>query len=364
MNKGSFTDNVINTGGLYGIYRGVVEDNKDPQKAGRCKIRVYGIHTDSVVQTGDDGIPTAHLPWAEAAGPIFGGSSGIGVFGVPVQGASVFLFFEAGDILQPRYFATALGIPYHGQPRNTIGDADATVGFVDPDGVYPKPERAMAPDSDTGGTPTDYTEVYVLKGHCGHMIQLDSTPSNECITIRHGFTEAFIQLDSSGNIQIHAAPSASIMDSTGQRYIITTGDHDVNISGDYLIASKDSKEQVAGNKNVLVTGARSETTLENWDMKAKGVSINSNGDALVAGSGDASFVAGNDCLVKSAERDVLVKALMGNVELNAIMGQIQGRAMTVDIQATTMATFTGLLTTVGGSTSSITSVTGQLVMIG
>jgi hypothetical protein len=33
-------DSVLGSDRLYGIYRGVVEDNVDPEKKGRCKIRI------------------------------------------------------------------------------------------------------------------------------------------------------------------------------------------------------------------------------------------------------------------------------------------------------------------------------------
>jgi hypothetical protein len=45
-----------------GIYRGVVEDNKDPDKRGRCKIRVFGIHDKINTESKYEGIPTNKLP--------------------------------------------------------------------------------------------------------------------------------------------------------------------------------------------------------------------------------------------------------------------------------------------------------------
>ena len=39
------------------LYRAVVEDNKDPKKLGRCRVRVMNIF---------DEIPTEDLPWASA----------------------------------------------------------------------------------------------------------------------------------------------------------------------------------------------------------------------------------------------------------------------------------------------------------
>jgi len=48
---------------LNGIYRGVVEDNSsDPEKMGRCKIRIFGIHSPSKIKDKTDGIPTDELP--------------------------------------------------------------------------------------------------------------------------------------------------------------------------------------------------------------------------------------------------------------------------------------------------------------
>jgi hypothetical protein len=230
--------------------------------------------------------------------------------------------------------------------------------------VYPKTNKAFGPDHNTGAGPSDYTETFVIGGHCGHKIILDSTPGNENIMIKHGPSGSYIQLDYAGNIQIHCAPGASIYDSTGDRNVLTTGDHNISVSKDLSVTSKNSKENVAGNKNSMVVGALSETVTENWDMKAKGIGISSNGDTLASASGKASFVAGDECLVKSSDKDVIVTALMKNVELKAKIGQLHGEALMINMEATVSATFGGLLTTVGGSKSMLTMVTGQIVMIG
>ena len=55
------------------FYMGKVEDNVDPDKLGRCRIRVYGEFSDD--------IPTKDLPWA-LPDLNFSGSS-IGSFVVP-----------------------------------------------------------------------------------------------------------------------------------------------------------------------------------------------------------------------------------------------------------------------------------------
>ena len=92
----------------HGMYRGVVEDVDDPEKAGRVKVRILGIHSDnpSYVKTSD-------LPWAIPATGLTisgGGLRNIGTMNVPSIGAHVYVFLEAGDHNFPVYFAAAPAI--------------------------------------------------------------------------------------------------------------------------------------------------------------------------------------------------------------------------------------------------------------
>jgi hypothetical protein len=355
MKKDELLDSTINTGKLNFIYRGVVENNNDPLQSGRCQIRVFGIHSESVQL-----IPTAHLPWAEQAPPIWGGCSGIGFNGTPVQGAHVFLFFEAGDITQPRYFATALGFPYSagGKPASA-----SSLGFTDPEGIYPLAKNVNGPDFNTGDSPSDYRKTFSIIGHCGHQIILDSTELNENIRIINGKSGASIELDVDGNVNIHCSAGSITNDTAGERFVISTKNHTVNITGDYSIVSKNSKENVNGSKNSTVVGALAETVIKNWNMKASGIEIHSNGDTLAAASGEATFTAGQDCKVTSSDQKVIIDSLKSNVELNAKIATLQGRALMIDMEATTTAKFTGKLTDIGG-TSMLTTIGGQLIMIG
>jgi hypothetical protein len=85
---------------LSGFYRGLVVDNVDSSQFGRIKVRVYGVFGSN--------IPAANLPWAVSASSLFAGAgSGFGCFAVPEINSEVFVFFEAGDIYQPVYFAEA-----------------------------------------------------------------------------------------------------------------------------------------------------------------------------------------------------------------------------------------------------------------
>lgn len=83
---------------------GVVEDRMDPEKMGRCRVRIFGYHTDS-----KEILPTKDLPWATPIQPITSAAiSGIGSSPLgPVEGTWVIGFFLDGeDMQQPAIFGT------------------------------------------------------------------------------------------------------------------------------------------------------------------------------------------------------------------------------------------------------------------
>ena len=83
---------------------GVVEDRMDPEKMGRCRVRIFGYHTDS-----KEVLPVKDLPWATPIQPITSAAiSGIGSSPLgPVEGTWVIGFFLDGqDMQQPAIFGT------------------------------------------------------------------------------------------------------------------------------------------------------------------------------------------------------------------------------------------------------------------
>ena len=367
--KSELTDVSIGTEKLNNIFRGVVEDCNDPHKAGRVRIRIFGLHSNSKNQTTLDGIPTVDLPWAEPANPVFGGISKTGIFGVPNNGAHVFLFFENGDITQPRYFATALGIPLSGKKQRS------GVGGGDPNEENPKDVHVFQPDNDIGTDFTDPTKVFVVKGHCGHSIVLDSTEGNEKITIKNGKTGAYIALDQAGNVEIHSTTSASASnnESSGNKSVTVAGNYVVNVipdpnntdnTGNNHMSSSNYSENVTKNKDVLVGGSLSESIEGTMDIKAKDANISTSGEMVVASSGKNTFAAGKDCVVKSSDEKVILSSLLKNIEMKALIGTVKSNSMMLDLKATLTADFGGLMTTVGGTTSCVTTISGQVIMIG
>lgn len=70
-------------------YIGVVEDNEDPKKLGRCRIRVLDIF---------DEIPVEDIPWASSWKDLNGNE-----FNVPEKGKVVTVVFDQGNIYKPEY---------------------------------------------------------------------------------------------------------------------------------------------------------------------------------------------------------------------------------------------------------------------
>jgi hypothetical protein len=300
MQKNAPSD-LIQSDKFLGFYRGIVEDNKDPDKAGRVRIRVFGLHTEQKYHTETEGIPTEDLPWAEPCLPISEGSiSGFGVWSVPLQGSHVMVFFEEGNPNHPMYFASLPGIPKSKSSlQKSIGtqeqDSSKRDGFRDPDGVYPTSHRLGEPDvhrlargvkDDTlvitkeenldqsiqiayGGSWDEpnpafaarYPHNFVFTTHGGLTVELDSTPGAKRFHIYHP-SNTYIECDNDGNIVIrNQADKYEIV--LENRYIhiyqdnyrTTDGDERVKVKGTrYIEINEDENRDVNGNKTESIDG--------------------------------------------------------------------------------------------------------------
>jgi hypothetical protein len=90
-------------------WTGVIEDRNDPEKLGRCRVRIFGYHTDDTSL-----LPTPALPWAIPLQSIFSSAnSGVGTSptGI-VEGTWVMGIFLDGDEAQkPVMLGTIAGKP-------------------------------------------------------------------------------------------------------------------------------------------------------------------------------------------------------------------------------------------------------------
>jgi hypothetical protein len=92
---------------------GVVEDRVDPLNLGRCKVRIFGAHTENLQL-----IPTSSLPWATPLYPINDSRS----FSAPLEGDYVFGFFLDGLSSQaPAMLGVFPAIPQSVNPPEGVG---------------------------------------------------------------------------------------------------------------------------------------------------------------------------------------------------------------------------------------------------
>ena len=283
------------------IYLGVVEDNNDPDKAGKVQIRIAGIHTPKKTQTNTEGIPTEELPWALPMMPIAaGGVSGLGYNGVPVQGDWVALFFIGGNHNNPVYFGTIKSKP--------VTPVDSETGFNDPAGKYPletekpdwnkearydgseelkslkdgnletfepaSPAEPVYPNNTVFETPDD-----------GVIVEYDSTPTKERWHVFHKASKSYIEIHPNGDM---------VMKSTNNRYEITTNNRNIFIkNNDTQRVDGTETKDVTGTMSETVTGVVTEDYKANQTTDVGGnLVINISGTTDINSTGKVTIVGG------------------------------------------------------------------------
>ena len=130
-------------------WHGVVEDINDPLMIGRCRVRVFGFHTQDILT-----LPTKDLPWAYPMQPITSAAmSGIGTSPTGLlNGSHVMGFFRDGnDAQQPVMLGSFAGIPQDPPKENT--------GFNDPEMIYPT-HHLLGATANTNWIPEEYADAY------------------------------------------------------------------------------------------------------------------------------------------------------------------------------------------------------------
>lgn len=198
------------------LYRGVVEDNKHPDKNGKVRVRIFGLHTENNENSSEtfETISTEQLPWAEVmGGNEFGLLSGIGTSSILKQGTWVWVTLDNDDPNKPIILGVVKGTQ---TVKKQYSDGE---GFCDPDGEFPLDPRLGQTDlnelargiientviatknnnldsspyyTEAAQQPSSYTYNQVIETPSGHVIELDDTPGSERVQIidRHGnYTE-------------------------------------------------------------------------------------------------------------------------------------------------------------------------------
>lgn len=235
------------------IYRGVIEDNKDPEFLGRYRVRIFGI-----VNGNTDGFETAkteELPWAECIGSTaFGLIGQTGVSSIMHQGTWVYVVLQDDDPNFPIILGTVSGIAKMSE-----------LGFGDPDQKFPQ-----IPGNDLGFIAGEkYNFNQVIKTQCGHIIEIDDSSGDERIHVFHT-TGTYMLIDHNGDIWVNGVRDATYTIARDVRWEIGR-DLSVHVgrNADYVIDGNRT-EHVKGTSDYTIDGDRTEQDNSNSTFNIQG----------------------------------------------------------------------------------------------
>jgi hypothetical protein len=217
----------------FGKYRGTVEDNQDPLKLGRLKLRIPSLLIDDPDSPEkDEGV----TDWAWPCVPS-GGAGEQGFFFIPEPQSHVWVEFEEGNIDHPIWVGTF---------------------WANPGGTPQTPTEAQ----DMSGTKNDNEpKRRVLKTSSGHFLEFCDIDGKESITLQHQ-GGAVIDMDEKGSITIvnkngsylylnADAGEASLVDEKGNNISMTSNGVTVTSKDSSVVdLSKDAVQVIAKNVHI------------------------------------------------------------------------------------------------------------------
>lgn len=273
---------------------GVVEDRLDPVNVGRCKVRIFGSHTDNL-----DILPTKDLPWAQPIFPVNGSM----LSGTPQEGDYVFGFFMDGQSSQapcimgvfpgiPQIFANQqsgffdprkqselqnsprktkingsslsedtpksnpviLGEPTNSRLSRNVKIEETLIGYrnntLDKNVTTSGGSSWSEPESSYSAK---FPYNRVLETESGHVLEFDDTSSSERISLSHR-KGTFIEFHPDGS---------KVTKVVGDNFEIMLSDNNVHVKGSCNIT-------VEGNANLYVKGDITEKVDGNYALNVSG----------------------------------------------------------------------------------------------
>ena len=222
---------------------GIVEDNTtDELKLGGCKVRVFGVHED---------LPTERLPDAVLMMPTTSGSfQGIGDTPGLLAGSFVFGFFLDGSAKRyPMIIGTMPYLPGENENNHSIPSLAREIQSVVNTKIGNEPDSSYA-------AKYPYNRAIVTRS--GHIIEIDDTPDNERLHVRHS-KGSYVEINKDGRM---------IIKSVDDSFEIVGKDKNIHIEGNANI-------KVKGNMNSIVDGKTTITGKNDIVLASEGkISIN------------------------------------------------------------------------------------------
>jgi hypothetical protein len=265
---------------------GTVEDINDPLQLGRAKIRIYGIHSLDKNDT-----PTRLLPWSIPIQPIYSAAFstiGISPTGLLVQ-STVIGFFADTDKQIPVMLGTIAGMPAETKDGK-INDIPAPARGVKD---YDNDLIGFEPPSKFSQT-AKYPYNQVWKTQAGHLIELDSTPKDERIQIRHA-TGTYLQIDNTGTITIKTVD---------ETYNITKKNRADWVGKDWAVKTIGNKtESVEGELIIETQKSRGDVMHDDWSIEVGGNMAQAiDGTAFLDVGGNTEIRSDENMKIFSAEK--------------------------------------------------------------
>ena len=172
-------------GGQFDWFIGVVEDTNDPKKLNRVKVRCFGYHTDDLAEVKVEDLPFATVMMPSTSPSV----EGIGQNHQLLSGSWVVGFFRDGPSAQdPIILGSIMSF--------TEEKIDTSLGFQ---GTYGNKEGI----SDVPTEVDDLNANQVTKTVGGHLIELDNTPGEERINVKHKSGTTLL-IDKDGGVHVNA----------------------------------------------------------------------------------------------------------------------------------------------------------------
>lgn len=284
------------------FFVGVVENNVDTLKLGRCQVRIFGKHTDDRTE-----YPTNDLPWAQCVfkGPNISEQSD---FSVPNNGDYVIISFLDSMEQCPIILGSI--------PKIVTELPDFTVGFSDPDQTYPDSDHLdesgisrlarnenisdtiiqdKKDDKKTGvdcaGTTFDEPETPYATEYPNnkvintkhHVIELDDTSGAERIHIYHKSGSSIEFHPNGDQVEIVKAKKFLIIESDDNKYI--GGTRNIHIEGD---------------ENKTVSGAQKEEIDSKEITTSADITLTPGGKLVINATGNVEVTAGGSVNVTAS----------------------------------------------------------------
>jgi hypothetical protein len=194
---------------------GVVEDNTtDDMRLGGVKVRAFGIHED---------LPTERLPDAIVMMPTTSGSfQGIGDTPGLLAGSFVFGFFLDGEEKKyPMILGTIPYLPGEDENQHSVPFLAREKQTVVNNKVGPEPDSSYA---------AKYPYNRAIVTRAGHIVEIDDTPDNERIHVRHS-KGSYVEINKDGRVIVKSVDdSFEIVGKEKNLYV--EGNANIHVKGD------------------------------------------------------------------------------------------------------------------------------------